>query len=301
MKKKIFTLLMLVVTLLVGCGTATNNDVPANGVTEAPRVTESTATPIPTSTPTPEPTATPVPTSTPTPEPTATPIPTSTPTPEPTATPIPTSTPTPEPTATPIPTSTPTPEPTEAPVASTADWKDFEVTLGRYTIKLRETTLGELLDTGLIDINNKEEVLARESECGFGNEIEPYDAPIGNFDVANYEANTVKSPADCVILNMSQDSWGDLEKLKLEICGFGVGDTVTQESLEAALGKCSRVYTEEGAWGIMYTWYTWYANGTDSDGGYIEITTYEDGERFDLVVKAPYDDVKIYSRFGYYR
>lgn len=268
MKRKIFTILVLVVTLLAGCGTATNNDVPANGVTEAPSLTE--------------PTATPEPTSTPTPELTATPEPTSTPTPEPTATPVPTSTPTLEPTATPVPTSTPTPKPTEAPVVSKADWKDFEVTLGGYTVKLRETTLGELLDTGLITIEDKEEVLAKEIGYEYMTYATPLEDGFESFWVANYEAGTVKNPADCVIVNIQQLEPSASAKLRLGICGIEVGDKVTQASLEAVIGKCPEVLDLGG---IMA--YTWYIDESDMDKGYVYFAVV-DGEVIGLDVQAPY-------------
>ncbi len=269
MKRKLFTLLVLMVTLLAGCGTATNNDVPANGVSEAPSVTEPTVTP--------EPTATPEPTSTPTP------VPTSTPTPEPTATPEPTSTPIPEPTATPVPTSTPTPKPTEAPVVSKANWKDFEVTLGGYTVKLREMTLGELLDTGLITIEDKEEALAKEIGYEYMAYVTPIEDGFEEFWVANYEAGTVKSPADCVIVNMQQYEPRASAKLRLGICGIEVGDKVTLADLEAVLGKCPKVRDLDD--GMMS--YRWFIDASDMDKGYIYFTVI-DGEVIGLDVQAPY-------------
>lgn len=309
-KFKTFAVIAMMAAMMAGCGTATNSDVPANGVTEAPSVTEQaepTVEPTKEVEPTAEPTVTVAPTEAPVVEPTVEPTeasvvePTEAPEPtvepteapevtpevEPTVEPEPTVAP--EPTATPEPTPEPTeaPKTTEAPAVSKADWKDFEVTLGGYTVKLRETTLGELLDTGLITIEDKEGTLAKELGYEYETYVTPLEDGFNNFYVANYEAGTVKSPADCVIMTLKQTSPSDDATLMLGICGVSVGDSASKSSLEAVFGKCDNVKNLNGDGSLMT--YSWYVDNIDMDMncGHVRFNV-EDGKITALYVRGRY-------------
>ena len=247
MKRKIFTLLVLVATLLAGCGTATNKDVPTNGVTEAPSVTEQaepTVEPTTEVEPTAEPTETVAPTEIPEDEPTVEPteapvvesaeVPEVThevvPTVEPTATPIPTSTPTPKPTATPV--------PTEVTVAEEFKLMNWEVIIDGTTIKRGEWTLGALVEKGIIIIDETRgmagDIIDSDSVKYFygvdGKEREV------NFRVVNAsdkEMSAWDCPIDCFGIEIAGDY---SEGAGVEFNGLTFGDKISDDMLAELFG-----------------------------------------------------------------
>lgn len=239
MKRKIVMLLVLVATLLAGCGTATNKDVPTNGVTEAPSVTEQAqpkAEPTKEIEPTAEPTVTVAPTETPEVEPTVEPTeapevtPEVVPTVEPTATPIPTSTPTPKPTATPV--------PTEVTVAEAFKLMNWEVTIDGTTIKRGEWTLGALVEKGIIMID---ETRGTAGDIIDGDSVKYFYGVDGkerevNFRVVNAsdkEMSAWDCPIDCFGIEIAGDY---SEGTGIEFNGLTFGDEISDDMLADLFG-----------------------------------------------------------------
>jgi beta-xylosidase len=161
-----FASLILIATLLVGCGP-----------TPAP---PPTATPYPTYTPYPTPTPMPP---TPTPAPTDTPVPTATPEPTDTPAPEPTDTPIPEPTDTPVPTDTPIPEPpTATPAAGPAILfrDDFEGVLAIGWGWVRE----DPTHWNLTDVSGSVRIILQPGGLNTANNLLLREAPAGNFEMA---------------------------------------------------------------------------------------------------------------------
>ena len=177
MKRTGFASLVLIATIVVGCGPTT----PAPTATPYPTYTPyPTPTPVPpTLTPTPAPTDTPVPTDTSVP--TATPGPTDTPIP-PTSTPVPPTPTSPPPTQTkaPTPPETPTVPPTAGPVILFRD--DFDGSLAAGWGWVRE----DPAHWNLADVPGSMRIILQPGGLIFNtaNNLLLREAPASNFEIA---------------------------------------------------------------------------------------------------------------------